>query len=206
MIKPRPPHQAADKFLRLARLVAILGMDFEDAIIGVDHELIESIGASLPKLSRAMQTLSQDLRRKAMTPEQYEQEYECSFDAAIVSVAGSFDGLVSGGGLIDQANLNRALDNLGSQLSDVTKAGINEGVIFDEATLRQRRARPVQHHRGHQAPAQPLMDVLLQGRLPAEEHQHAGEGHEREAGHDDGRGPVAGNGRCGHRFCEGETR
>ena len=69
MIKPRPPHQAADKFLRLARLVAILGMDFEDAIIGVDHELIESIGASLPKLSRAMQTLSQDLRRKAMTPE-----------------------------------------------------------------------------------------------------------------------------------------
>ena len=62
---------------------------------------------------------------------------QASFDAAIVSVAGSFDGLVSGGGLIDQANLNRALDNLGSQLSDVTKAGINEGVIFDEATLRQ---------------------------------------------------------------------
>lgn len=69
MIKPRPPHQAADKFLRLAKVVSALGMDFEDAVVGVEHELIEGIGESLPKLSRAMQTLSQDLRRRAMTPE-----------------------------------------------------------------------------------------------------------------------------------------
>lgn len=60
-----------------------------------------------------------------------------SLDAAIVNVAGSFQGLTTEGGIIDQANLNRALDNLRVQLSDVTKEGINEGVIFDEATLRQ---------------------------------------------------------------------
>ncbi len=68
MIKPRPPHQAADKFLRLAKAAAVLGMDFEDAIVGVDHELIASIGPALPRLSSALQTLSQDMRRQAMTP------------------------------------------------------------------------------------------------------------------------------------------
>jgi tape measure domain-containing protein len=59
-----------------------------------------------------------------------------SLDAAIVNVAGSFQGLTTEGGIIDQANLNRALDNLRVQLSDATKAGINEGAIYDEQTLR----------------------------------------------------------------------
>ena len=58
-----------------------------------------------------------------------------SLDAAIVSVAGSFDGLVVDGGIIDQAKLDRALEDLRVQLSDVTKAGINEGVIFDQTSL-----------------------------------------------------------------------
>ena len=40
-----------------------------------------------------------------------------------------------GGGLIDQATLDIALEDLKGQLSGVAKAGINEGVIFDEATL-----------------------------------------------------------------------
>lgn len=68
MIKPRPPHQAADKFLRLAKLAVTLGMEFEDAAIGVEHELIAGIGPALPRLSSALQTLSQDMRRQAMTP------------------------------------------------------------------------------------------------------------------------------------------
>jgi len=68
VIKPRPPHQAADKFLRLAKLAVTLGMEFEDAAIGVDHELVASIGPALPRLSSALQTLSQDMRRQAMTP------------------------------------------------------------------------------------------------------------------------------------------
>lgn len=58
-----------------------------------------------------------------------------SLDAAVVAVAGSFDGLTTGGGIIDQAKLDRALEDLRVQLSEVTKAGINEGVIFDESSL-----------------------------------------------------------------------
>lgn len=63
------------------------------------------------------------------------QGLAASFDAAIISVAGQFTDLKVGGGLIDQAALDIALNDLKAQLSGVTEAGINEGVIFDEASL-----------------------------------------------------------------------
>lgn len=63
------------------------------------------------------------------------QGLAASFDAAVVSVAGQFTDLKVGGGIIDQAALDIALEDLKAKLSGVTEAGINEGVIFDEQTL-----------------------------------------------------------------------
>lgn len=63
------------------------------------------------------------------------QGLAASFDAAVVAVAGQFTDLKVGGGIVDQAALDIALEDLKTKLSGVTEAGINEGVIFDEASL-----------------------------------------------------------------------
>ncbi len=65
------------------------------------------------------------------------QGLKAALDTAIVAVAGSFDGLVTGGNIIDQAALDSELLDLQQQISSVASQGLNEGVIYDEATLRQ---------------------------------------------------------------------
>ncbi len=68
MIKPRPPQQSAREFRRLAKAAVSLGIDFNGAAIGVDHALLRPIGDGLQRLSSALQELSEDLQREAMTP------------------------------------------------------------------------------------------------------------------------------------------
>lgn len=127
---------------RLEALAAVYGET--NPKVAEFNDLVES--EVQPHFTTAMQDALDDARVKAdevsaaidrIFGDRDPAGLKASFDAAILNVAGSFDGLVVGGGLIDQAGLNTALDNLRGQLSDVTKAGINEGVIFDEATLRQ---------------------------------------------------------------------
>lgn len=65
------------------------------------------------------------------------QTLAASFDAAVLAVAGRFDGLVTGGNIIDQATLDTALNDLKTELSSVAKAGLNEGTVYNEQTLRQ---------------------------------------------------------------------
>lgn len=62
---------------------------------------------------------------------------KAAFDAAVLSVAGAFDGLVVGGNIVDQAALDSELLDLQQRISSVASQGLNEGVIYDEATLRQ---------------------------------------------------------------------
>ena len=98
-----------------------------------------------PQFTDSMQQALDDARVKAdevsaaidkIFGQRDPESLKASFDAAILNVAGSFSGLAVGGNIIDQAKLSTALDNLRSQLSAVTKAGLNEGAIYDEATLR----------------------------------------------------------------------
>ena len=117
---------------------------------GVTNPRIEQFndlvsGEVQPRFTDAMQGVLDDAKVKAdavsaaidsIFGNRSPEGLAASFDAAILSVAGQFTDLKVGGGLIDQAALDTALNDLKSQLSGVTEAGINEGAIFDEGTLR----------------------------------------------------------------------